>query len=541
MDLSDFTSYPDFPVRDVLHRLNNCLVQNPNLVLIAPPGAGKTTLVPLALLKCGWRQGRKIIVLEPRRLAARAAAQRMAHLLGEKVGKRVGYRMRLDSRTSSETVIEVVTEGVFSRILANDPGLEAIAVVVFDEFHERSLDGDVALALCLDLQSGLREDLRLIAMSATLDGALVAGIMGAETIKSTGQNHPVEVTYQEKATGVLLEDAVVKAVCRELAQNRDGGILVFLPGQREIEQVFQKLDGKTPKDVSVHRLYGALAAQQQDAALQPTAPGYRKVILSSAIAETSLTIDGVTCVIDSGLSRQAVFEPATGLTHLQTVRSSKASVTQRAGRAGRLGPGRAVRLWRATQTAALPPFTPPEILNSDLSSLVLDLANWGVSGADQLKWIDPPPKGALDEAAALLTRLGALDQSGRITAHGRDVRNIPMPPGMAHMVVVAGGYCREAATKAALLALLVQERGVGGRAVDLAERYTNTMQASDQRCRKLVQMAKSIAGKLDRTTVFDTLGCGGVARLCLSRPDRTKSGPYTTGYCAVSPCQRQGS
>ena len=357
--MATLSTMPDLPVTDVLPKLLNVLKHGSNAVLVAPPGAGKTTLVPLALRDAPWREGRKILVLEPRRLAARAAATRMAQLLGESAGQSVGYRVRMDTKVSQETVIEVITEGVFSRIIKDDPGLENIAAVLFDEFHERSLDGDLALALCLDLQSGLREDLRLLAMSATLDGAAVAQLMNAPVIESEGRQFPVEITYQERKPREDIEDHMARAVRAVLSSGQSGSVLGFLPGQREIERTFDRLDGTLPPDTDLHRLYGAISQKDQDGAIAPPVAERRKVVLASAIAETSITIVGVTTVIDSGLSRQAVFEPDTGLTRLKTGRASLAAVTQRAGRAGRLGPGHAIRLWREEQNLALAAQDPP--------------------------------------------------------------------------------------------------------------------------------------------------------------------------------------
>lgn len=462
--------------------LRQSLAERPNLVLVAPPGAGKTTLVPLVLLDTAWLNGRKIIMLEPRRMAARGAATRMADLLGENVGERVGYRVRFDTKVSSNTGIEVVTEGVFTRMLASDPALDNVACVIFDEFHERSLDGDLALALALDLQAGLREDLRLIAMSATLDGAAVATVMDAPVLKSEGRTFPVAVEYREPAPRQKTEAFLVETLMEALAAHA-GDILVFLPGQREIEQAAQALQGRKAQldryNVHIHRLYGALPFKQQQAAIRPAQSGTRKIVLASAIAETSLTIEGVTVVIDSGLARKPVFEPATGLSRLQTIKASKASITQRAGRAGRLAPGTAIRLWREQQTAALPPFDTPEILNADLTGLVLDLAQWGVMDTDQLQWLDQPPKPALNEARHLLARLNALDiaevDDGQVVAksltrHGKHMADFPLHPRLAHMLLKAVERGSSTAKRAALLALMMQDRTNAGRQVDMTPR-----------------------------------------------------------------------
>ncbi|EFL89917.1 ATP-dependent helicase HrpB [Ahrensia sp. R2A130] len=484
---------PRLPVSDVIPDLLARLQNGPNAVLVAPPGAGKTTLVPLALLDADWRQGRKIIMLEPRRLAARAAANRMAQLLDESVGGRVGYRVRFDTKASKDTVIEVVTGGVFARMMRSDPMLENVAAVLFDEFHERSLDGDLAMALCLDLQTGLRDDLRLLAMSATLDGAAVAELLNAPVVESEGRAFPVEISHREGPTNELLEDAMLDACRAELARNDGGDVLVFLPGQREIERCYERLAGL--ENVALHRLYGAIPHAAQQAALAPDTQARRKIILSSAIAETSLTIDGVDTVIDSGLARLPVFEPSTGLTRLQTVRASLASITQRAGRAGRLRPGRAVRLWREQQTKALPAHTPPEITNADLSALLLDLAEWGVTDPTQLQWLDVPPAPAIAEARTLLVGLEALRDDGTLTPHGREVGALPLDPRLAHMVVTAAKLGKANAQRAALLALLVQDHGAGGRAVDISIR---TQKAGGQLVKQAQRMVTGLqAGSSD--------------------------------------------
>ena len=488
------SALPRLPISDVLPDIKMTLESARNLVLVAPPGAGKTTLVPMALLVSSWLGDRKIIVLEPRRLAARAAASRMASLLGEKVGETVGYRVRFDTKVSSKTRIEVVTEGVFTRMLASDPSLEHIGAVLFDEFHERSLDSDLALALCLDLQEGLRDDLRLLAMSATLDGTAVADLMRAQVIESAGRSFPVEIVHCNRKPDEQIEAAVTAAVVKEIATSDGQDILVFLPGQAEIERTFSRLEERLPDHIDLRRLYGAVSHQAQDAALRKAPEGRRKVVLSSAIAETSLTIDGVTTVIDSGLSRQPVFEPATGLTRLETVRASQASVTQRAGRAGRLAPGRAVRLWHEGQTAALPKSSPPEILNADLAPLLLDLADWGVTEPVSLRWLDAPPAPALAEARRLLQDLGALDDAGSLTAHGRAIHAAPLPPRLAHMVQKAKEHSQADAFRASLLALLLQERGAGETSTDLQQRRETCERSKQPREKRLVQMARRIAG-----------------------------------------------
>jgi ATP-dependent helicase HrpB len=398
--MSMMDTLPDLPVKAILPALGQALSQAAAVVLSAPPGAGKTTLVPLFLLDQPWRGDGRIILLEPRRLAARAAAGRMASLLGESVGDTVGYRMRLDSRISAKTRIEVVTEGVFARMLLDDPELPDVAAVLFDEFHERSLDADFGLALALDVQQALRDDLKLIVMSATLDVGRVAQLLGgAPVIESQGRSFPVEVRYRERPSSERVEDAVTRAIA-EAHREETGSILAFLPGQAEITRTAERLAGRFGAETIITPLFGNLSQKEQDAAIRPAAAGTRKIVLATSIAETSITIDGVRIVIDSGLQRLPAFEASTGITRLETVRVSRASADQRAGRAGRTEPGIAIRLWHQGQTAALPAFTPPQILSSDLSGLVLDLAHWGVTDPSGLAFLDPPPVTTRQEAKA---------------------------------------------------------------------------------------------------------------------------------------------
>jgi ATP-dependent helicase HrpB len=488
------TDLPDLPVSTVLPALREALAVENSAVLVAPPGAGKTTLVPLALLDAPWRGEGRIVLLEPRRLAARAAARRMAALLGEEVGGTVGYAMRMDNRTSAGTKILVVTEGVLSRMILDDPELPGVAAVLFDEFHERSLDGDFGLALALDIQGALRADLRLLVMSATLDGARVSRLLaGAPVIESEGRAFPVEIRYRERPAGEPVEGAMARAIRAALADEQ-GSVLAFLPGQREIERTAERLLGRLGETVDIAPLYGQLEAKAQDAAIRPSPPGRRKVVLATAIAETSITIDGVRVVIDSGLSRLPHYEPASGLTRLETVRVSKASADQRAGRAGRTQPGVAIRLWRAEQTAALPAFTPPEILAADLSSLMLDCAAFGVADPASLSFLDPPPGPALAEAKALLRALGAIDEAGRLTEAGGAMRGLALPVRLAHMVAEAGkaGEGREAAE----LAVLLTERGLGGDSIDLERRLKLFRQDKSPRGNAARQLAQRLARSL---------------------------------------------
>ncbi len=457
------------PIDEALPGLTTALEAGTAAVLVAPPGAGKTTRVPLALLDAPWRDDGRIIVLEPRRLAARAAARRMAHSLGEEVGGTVGYRVRLDAKVSSRTRVEVVTEGVFTRMILGDAELRGVAAVLFDEFHERSLDGDLGLALALDA-AALRPDLRLLVMSATIDGARVARLMdGAPVIESRGRAFPVETRHIARDPALRLEDQVASAVLE--AMRADGGsVLVFLPGQAEISRTAERLAGRLPKDADLAPLYGQLSPAEQDRAVQPAPPGRRKIVLATSIAETSLTIEGVRIVVDSGYRRVPAYEPATGLTRLETVRVSRAGADQRRGRAGRTEPGVCYRLWAEGQTAALEPFDRPEILESDLAGLVLDLAGWGVGDPAQLRFLDPPPGPAWAEALALLKELDALDGDGRITPEGTALGRLPLHPRLAHMVHRAGA--EGDALTAAMLAVLLTERGLGGAGTDLAHRLS---------------------------------------------------------------------
>jgi ATP-dependent helicase HrpB len=444
-----------------------------------------------------WARPGKLIVLEPRRLAARAAAARMAASLGESVGETVGFRVRMQSRVSARTRIEVVTEGVFTRMILGDPGLDGVIGVLFDEFHERSLDADLGLALAKDSQGVLREDLRLLVMSATLDGARVARLLDdAPVVESQGRQFPVETRYLGRDPRARLPDQVVQAVLTALAET-DGGVLVFLPGQGEIRQVEQRLAERIrdPK-VEIAPLYGAMEVAAQDRAIAPAPPGRRKVVLATSIAETSLTLAGVRVVVDAGFSRVPRYDPARGLTRLETVRVSLASADQRRGRAGRTEPGVCYRLWDEPETRALVPFSRPEILESDLSRLALDLARWGAREAADLAFLDPPPSAAMAEARALLRRLEALDEGGALTPHGRAIAELPLPPRLAHMVLE--GAKAGAAERAARFAVLLTEQGLGGTDVDLRERLRRLTREDGPRAKDArtlaARWARSAAG-----------------------------------------------
>jgi ATP-dependent helicase HrpB len=479
---------PSLPILDALEPLKQALRGREAVVLVAPPGAGKTTVVPLALLDEAWVGDGKLIVLEPRRIAARAAATRMTSLLGERVGETVGFRVRMESRVSARTRIEVVTEGVFTRMILDDPGLDGVAAVLFDEFHERSLDADLGLALARDAQTLLRPDLKLIVMSATLDGARVSALLGdAPVVESLGRAFPVDTRYLGRDPAERLEAQVAKAVRRALADEA-GGVLVFLPGQGEIRRVADLLADRLPADVDLDPLYGALTPAEQDRAIAPAPPGRRKLVLATSIAETSLTLEGVRVVVDCGLARAPRYDPSSGLTRLETLRVSRAAADQRRGRAGRTQPGVCYRLWDEAETRALTPFDRAEILEADLSGLALDLAQWGAPSPDGLAFLDPPPATAWREARALLTDLDALDVEGRLTPHGRTLARLPLPPRLAHMVAKGAGA--GAALTAARIAAILTERGLGGASTDLADRLTSFARDRGERARAAQGLAE---------------------------------------------------
>jgi ATP-dependent helicase HrpB len=506
------------PIDAVLDDLARTLERNNAAVLVAPPGAGKTTRVPLALLDAPWAKGKKIIVLEPRRIAARASAERMAKMLGERAGETVGYRVRFGSKISRATRIEVVTEGIFSRQILDDPELNGIAAVLFDEFHERSLDADLGLALARDAQTGLREDLRLLVMSATLDGALIAKLLGdAPVVESEGRAFPVETRYLSRKVDVPLERQMADSIATALRAD-PGSVLAFLPGAAEIRRT-QNFLGERVEDASTEivPLFGALDASVQDRAIAPAPKGSRKVVLATSIAETSLTIEGVRIVVDSGLARVPRYEPDIGLTRLETVRASRAAVDQRRGRAGRTEPGICYRLWDEPQTASLAAYTQPEILSADLSSLVLDLAQWGVSDPATLAFLDPPPAPALKEAKSLLEELGALDADGRITAEGKRLRALALPPRLARMIVDSD--CFGAGESAAEIAAILTERGLGGDSVDLDHRLDQFRRDRSPRASAARDLARRWASQVASSSAKDTELSTGVM-LAFAFPDR---------------------
>src|SRR6476660_6475192 len=503
------------PIDEALPWLTAALRTSNTAVLVAPPGAGKTTRVPLVLGDEPWAQG-KILVLEPRRIAARAAAERMAKTVGERVGDTVGLRVRFGSKVSARTRIEVVTEGVFTRLILDDPELKGIAAVLFDEFHERSLDADLGLALARDAQQGLREDLKILVMSATIDGARVAALLGrAPVIESQGRAFPVETRYLGRDSRVRIEDQMADAVMRAL-RAEPGSVLAFLPGAPEIRRTETLLRERVDAATDVVALYGALDAETQDRAISPAPPGRRKVVLATSIAETSLTIEGVRVVIDSGLSRVPRYEPDVGLTRLETVRVSRAAADQRRGRAGRVEPGVCYRLWDEPQTASLEAYTRPEILSADLSSFMLDLAQWGASDPGKLAFLDPPPRASLAEAKTLLAELGAIDSDGRITEEGRKLRALPLPPRLARMVVDAAA--EGAGELAAGIAAVVTERGLGGDDVDLRHRLDNFRRDRSKRADDARAMVRRWAGTAGGKAAASEHSPGSL--LALAYPDR---------------------
>ncbi len=484
------------PIDNALPELRSALAAHSNVVVVAPPGAGKTTRAPLALLDEPWAKGKRLILLEPRRIAARAAAARMSSTLKEKVGETIGLRVRLTSLVSERTRIEVVTEGVFTRMILTDPALDGVAAVLFDEFHERSLDADLGLAFALDAQQGLREDLRLLVMSATLDGARVRALLGvAPLIESQGRAFPVATRYVGRSSTSRIEDEVTR-VTLDALNNEIGSILVFLPGQGEIRRVAETLEVRVKRpDVDIAPLYGALDSHTQDLAITAAPAGRRKIVLATSIAETSLTIEGVRVVIDSGLMRVPVYEPDVGLTRLETVRVSRANADQRRGRAGRTEPGVCYRLWEEAANGGLQPYAAPEILSADLSGLALDCALWGVADPGKLAFLDSPPRAALKEAHGLLAAIGAVDGDGRITEEGRAIASLALPPRLARLVVDAthagqGGIASE-------IAVVLTERGLGGDFVDLATRLAAFRHDRSQRADDARRLARGLAQRAE--------------------------------------------
>ena len=502
----------EYPVDAVIPQLSAALAAGPAALLVAEPGAGKTTRVPLKLIDAAWLKGQKIVMLEPRRLAARNAAHRMADTLGEEIGSTVGYAVRLDRKVSARTRIEVVTEGILTRRLQTDPELLGTGLVIFDEFHERSLDGDLGLAMVLDIQRGLRDDLKILVMSATLDAGRVSSHLGnAPVIDAPGRVFPVETRYLDKAQRQTIAADALRAVHRALDET-EKSILVFLPGEAEIRRAQDMLNNSgLPKNTVVRPLYGAMGFAEQDQAIKPSPAGERKIVLATTIAETSLTIDGIGAVIDTGFKRIPRFDPASGMTALETVRVSLASADQRRGRAARLGPGIAYRLWPEAETRALKPHDDPEIFAADLAPLVLELAAWGVADAASLPWLDPPPPAPFAQAQDLLRRLEAIDTSGRITALGKQMVRLPLHPRLAHMV--AKGRSPLAADLAAMLSErdgLPRDAGA-----DITGRLARIRGGPRDRIRQTAKQISQIAGIKD-----DTSDVSAGVLVALAFPDR---------------------
>ncbi|MEE4329338.1 MAG: ATP-dependent helicase HrpB [Wenzhouxiangella sp.] len=510
------------PIHATLPKLLSCLEQHNTVLLQAPPGAGKTTAVPPALLDAPWRRDRRILMLEPRRLAARSAARFMARARGEALGQTVGYRVRLESRVSAATRIEIVTEGILTRMIQSDPELPGYAAVLFDEFHERSLNADLGLALVRESQQALREDLRILVMSATLDVEALSRLLDdAPVVRSEGRSHPVDVVYRAARPEQDLLTHVAACVRHSLHEDR-GSILVFLPGASEIRRVAALLDDSLPGHVDLVPLYGDLSGDAQDAAIAPAPGDRRKIVLATSIAESSLTIEGIRVVIDAGQQRRARFDPNSGMTRLVTSRLSRASADQRSGRAGRLEAGRCYRLWSAAEQVSLAPFDPPEILEADLAPLVLELALWGIGKPEELSWLDPPPKPHWEQASELLKLLDALDASGVITEHGREMLEFGLNPRLAHLLIE--GRRRGKDALAADLAALLSERDIMGQrsGCDLALRYralhsTTAPTAHRGRIAQVRKLARSLGGgRQDQSD--DDAGLG--LLLALAFPDR---------------------
>ncbi len=508
----------NLPIYKILPELRMQLASREAVVVSTPPGSGKTTVAPLALLGEPWLAGRTILMLEPRRLAARLAAAFMARQLGEEVGQTVGCRVRFEAKVSSTTRVEVVTEGVFTRRMQDDPELIGVGLVIFDEFHERSLQGDLALALCLDVMSGLRDDLKLLIMSATLDTGAVSRLLGnAPVVIGAGQTYPVGVEYcragqpfQSQPREIAKQ--VAAAIHKVLAE-QPGDILAFLPGAAEIRCTQALLTtALPPTEIAIHPLYGDLSLAAQTAAVQPDTKGRRRIILATPIAETSITIEGIHTVVDSGWKRTPQFNPNSGLSRLTTQRISQAAATQRTGRAGRLGPGHCYRLWSLGEEHGLRPFDLPEILAADLSQLALDLARWGVHGPEALRWLDPPPAAHFAQAQSVLLALGALDQQGRITPLGRKMADLPVHPRLGHMLLAAAKYGVTA--MACDLAALLSERDIikgRDRSADIEDRLhvlaafcadgwaaAQSLDADTDACRRVVQTSRQLREHLPR-------------------------------------------
>lgn len=494
------TAASDLPIAAVLPELMAALRVSSNAVLIAPPGAGKTTAIAPELLQQDWIEG-KILLLSPRRVAARAAAERMAEMAGEALGQTFGYMTRMDSRTSDATRVEVMTEGIFLQQIQRQPDLPGVCAVLFDEVHERSLNSDFGLALALEAQEALRPDLRLLAMSATVDGGRYAALMGdAAVVTSQGRSHQLTYHYVSRDSRLPLGASMAQTALQVLGET-EGDILCFLPGIGDIRAAQRRLEEALADTAAIVPLHGGLSSTEQRRAIRPDSEGRRKLILSTNIAETSLTIDGVRIVIDSGMTRKAKFDLKTGDTRLVTQRASQASVAQRAGRAGRQAPGIVYRAWEEAATKGFPPYDAPEICDSDLMPLALQCALWGTRDPRQLPWLDVPPDAALKVANTALRSFGAIDTKGAITAHGKAVAALPLPPPLAHMLIIAAGHAQ--ADKAARIAVLLQERGLGGDSIDLEHRLRRFDHASDRRS----QSARKLAARWATMAQAEARGC----------------------------------
>ena len=508
------------PIAHVLPEIAAALAASPRVVLVAPPGAGKTTRVPPALMDAGFLGGRRIVMLAPRRVAARAAARHMAALLGEAPGGRVGYQVRFESRRSAATRIEVVTEGILTRRMLADAALDEVGLLIFDEFHERSLEADLGLALALDIQDTIRPDLRILVMSATLEAEGLSRLLGdAPIVRAQGRRYPVETIHAGRSLRQTVAEVVARHVEAVLSRH-PGSVLAFLPGEAEIRRAGERLAaGGLPRDVTVLPFHGSLGGDQQDEAIAPSASGRRKVVLATTLAETSLTIDGIGIVVDSGFKRVPQFDPATGMSRLRTVRVSLAAAEQRRGRAGRLGPGVCYRLWPEEEERALPLHDTPEILQADLAPLALSLALWGAAEDSELRFLDAPPAGALAQGRELLRSLGALDKDGRITEHGRAMAALPLHPRLAHMVL-KGKERGSGATAAAIAALLSERDLVDGRDdADLSTRLARLASGrgpGSRRAGAAAAQIRRIAGIGNEATTGDEGG----ALLALAYPDR---------------------
>jgi ATP-dependent helicase HrpB len=507
------------PIDSLLDTVSTSLVDAPSCLLVAAPGAGKTTRIPLALLAASWRAGKKILMLEPRRLAARRAAEYMARLLGERCGDTVGYRIRTESRVSSKTQIEVVTEGILTRMIQDNPELAETALIIFDEFHERSIHADLGLALAIDVQRHLRNDLRILVMSATMDGAAVASLLhNAPVLRSEGRIFPVDTRYLRFSVQGQIEQRIADVIQESLRQD-EGDILLFLPGRREIRRLenilFERLK---QNDVLIVPLYGDLPSSEQDVALLPDNRGRRKIILSTSVAETSITIDGVRIVIDSGLSRASRFDPRRGMSGLVTLPVSKATADQRRGRAGRQQPGICYRLWTEQEQEALTNFPQPEIVSSDLAPFALELASWGVADASSLSFLDPPPLPHLQQAQSLLRSLGAITAAGRLTPHGKAMAALPIHPRLAHMIISANSI--GLGSMACELAALLEEREntSGGTSLDLSATWHQYHKKPDDNARTARQVRRFKQITNCSSTNYDESAVG--LLLSLAYPER---------------------